>query len=253
MTQNQKRSSGKQNLSTNRRGKRKSRDVNEPEKARRVRHRTVIEMIRGNTNKKRPREQSKQWTSNEISFPFMSGYQLVDSPIILEALIEGFQAKLEESRTPLIGFSGKVSYPIGTINLSMTMREPGRLRTILMEFAIVKSHSSYNVILGRTGLRSLEVVASTIYSMIKFPTANGITTMTTKREIHQECRRMEEVQGPTIEGRTIPPRMQASGSEGTISKGKEGSQGQMDKTGEPDVIIQPSPISSKKYTQADEK
>ncbi|GJZ45464.1 reverse transcriptase domain-containing protein [Tanacetum coccineum] len=47
-------------------------------------------MIRGNTNRKRPREQSEQWTSNEISFPSMPGCQLVDSPIILEALIEGF-------------------------------------------------------------------------------------------------------------------------------------------------------------------
>ncbi|GJZ10959.1 reverse transcriptase domain-containing protein [Tanacetum coccineum] len=206
-------------------------------------------MIRGNTNKKRPREQSEQWTSNEISFPSMTGCQLVNSPIILEVLIEGFQVrriyvdggsssevmyehcfrnlraetkeKLKESRTPLVGFSG----------------EP----------------PPYNVILGRTGLRSLGAVASTIHSMINFPTANGIATMTTKRETLQECRRMEEAQGPAMEIRTIPPRMQASKSVGTISKGKEGSRGYTDKIGEPDVIIQPSPISSKKYTQTDEK
>ncbi|GJX76063.1 hypothetical protein Tco_0322874 [Tanacetum coccineum] len=220
-------------------------------------HRTVIRMIRGNTNRKRPREQSEQWKSNKISFSSMLGCQLVDSPIILEELIEGFQirkiyvdggsssevmyepcfrslraetkAKLKESRTPLVWFSGEVSYPIETINLRMTMGEPGRLRTILIEFAVVKSHSPYNVILGRTGLRSLGVVASTIHSMIKFPTANGIATMTTKKETLQECRRMEE------------------------AKGKEGSRVQTDKTGEPDGIIQPSPISSKKYTQANEK
>ncbi|GKF39848.1 reverse transcriptase domain-containing protein [Tanacetum coccineum] len=167
-------------------------------------------MIIGNTSKKRPHEQSEQWSSNEISFPSMSGCQLVDSPIILEALIEGFlvrkiyvdggsssevmhehcfrnlgaktKAKLKESRTPLVGFSGKVSYLIGTINLSVTMGEPKRLQTIPMEFTVVKSHSPYNVILGRTGLRSLGDVASTIHSMIKFPTANGIATLTTKRE-----------------------------------------------------------------------
>ncbi|GJZ01179.1 hypothetical protein Tco_0519140 [Tanacetum coccineum] len=207
MAQNQKRSSGKQNLSTNRRGKRKSRDVKEPEQARRVRHRTIIGMIRGNTNKKRPREQSEQWTSNEISFPSIPGAET--------------KVKLKESRTPLVGFSG----------------EP----------------PPYNVILGRTGLRSLGAVAFTIHSMIKFPTANGIVIMTTERETLQECRRMEEAQGPAMEGRTIPPRMQASESEGTTSKGKEGSRGQTDKTGEPDGIIQPSPISSKKYTQAGKK
>ncbi|GJU39370.1 reverse transcriptase domain-containing protein [Tanacetum coccineum] len=146
--------------------------------------------------------------------------QLVDSPIILEALIEGFlvrriyvdggssseviyehcfrnlgaetRAKLKESRMPLVGFSGEVSYPTGTINLNVTMVESERLRTIPMEFAIVKSHSPYNVILGRTGLRSLEVVASTIHSMIKFLTADGIATVTTKKETLHECRRMEE-------------------------------------------------------------
>nr|GEU81290.1 hypothetical protein [Tanacetum cinerariifolium] len=51
---------------------------------------TIIGMIRGNTSKKRPQEQSEQWLDNEISFPFTPGYQLVDSLIILEALIEGF-------------------------------------------------------------------------------------------------------------------------------------------------------------------
>ncbi|GJU81211.1 reverse transcriptase domain-containing protein [Tanacetum coccineum] len=196
-------------------------------------------MIRGNTNKKRPRERSEQWTSNEISFPSMLGCQLVDSPIILEALIEGFQvrriyvdgrsssevmyercfqnlraetkAKLKESRTPLVGFSGEVSYPIGTINLSVTMGEPGKLWTIPMEFTI-------------------------------FPIVNGIAIMTTKRETLQECRRMEEAQGPVMEGRTNP-RMQASESEGTTSKDKEGST-QADKKGKgKDKLPEKSPES----------
>nr|GEY06268.1 reverse transcriptase domain-containing protein [Tanacetum cinerariifolium] len=92
-------------------------------------------MMRGNTSKKRPREQSEQWLDYKISFPSTPGCQLVDSPIILEALIEGFlvqriyvdggsssevmyehcfrnlgdetRAKLKESRTPLVGFFGK--------------------------------------------------------------------------------------------------------------------------------------------------
>ncbi|GJU55654.1 reverse transcriptase domain-containing protein [Tanacetum coccineum] len=212
MTQNQKRSSEKQNLSTNRKGKRKSRDVEELEQARQVRHRTVIKMIRGNTNRKRPREQSEQWTSNEISFHSIPGCQLVNSPIILEALIEGFR-------------------------VCMIYVDGGSSSEVMYEHC----------------LRSLGAVASTIHSMIKFPTANGIATMTTKKETLQECLRMEEAQGPAMERRTIPPRMQASESEGTTSKGKEGSRGQTNKTGEPDDIIQPSPISSKKYTQADEK
>ncbi|GKA91656.1 hypothetical protein Tco_0813581 [Tanacetum coccineum] len=81
--------------------------------------------------------------------------QLVNSPIILEALIEGFQvrriyvdggsssevmyehcfrnlgteikAKLRESRVPLVGLSGEVNYLMGAIDLNITMVELDRL------------------------------------------------------------------------------------------------------------------------------
>ncbi|GKB84377.1 hypothetical protein Tco_0956649 [Tanacetum coccineum] len=89
--------------------------------------------------------------------------------------------------------------------------------------------------------------------MIKFPTTNGIATMMTKKETLKECRRMEEAQRSAMEGRTILPKMKASESKGTTSKGKEGSRGQTDKIVGPDGIIQPSPISSKKYKQAVKK
>ncbi|GJV38807.1 hypothetical protein Tco_1417247 [Tanacetum coccineum] len=251
MVGNQKRSSGEQNLSANREGRHKCINDIQPEQRKHVRLGAIVRMIRGNTNMKRLREKLEPWTDNEISFPSMPGCQLVDSPIILEALIEGFL--LKESRTPLVGFSGEVSYSIGTITLSVTMGEPKRLHTILMEFAVVKSHSPYNVILGRTGLRNLGVVASTIYSMIKFPTANGIATMTTNRETLQECQRIEEARGPAREGRITFPQTQACNAEGTTNRGREESPGQTDKVEEPDGAIQPSPIPSKKDTQTDEK
>ncbi|GJV95451.1 reverse transcriptase domain-containing protein [Tanacetum coccineum] len=193
-------------------------------------------------------EQTEQWMDNEISFPSVPGCQLVDSPIILEALIEGFQvrriyvdggssselmyehcfrnlgtktkARLRESRTPLVGFSGEVNSLMGVINLIVSMGEPRKLRMVIMEFAVVKSHSPYNAILGRTDLRSLGAIASTIHSMIKFPTDNGIATMETKRETLQECRRMEEAQGPILERRITHPRIQASRPEETTIKEK---------------------------------
>ncbi|GJW68749.1 hypothetical protein Tco_0123173 [Tanacetum coccineum] len=118
-----------------------------------VRLGAIVGMIGGNTNRKRLREQLELWTNNEISFPFMPWCQLVDSPIILEALIEGFlvrkiyvdggsssevmyehcfrnlraetKAKLKESRTLLVwgreespGQTDKVEEPDGTIQLS---------------------------------------------------------------------------------------------------------------------------------------
>ncbi|GJS18944.1 reverse transcriptase domain-containing protein [Tanacetum coccineum] len=63
-----------------------------------------------------------------------------------------------------------------------------------MEFAMVKSTSPYNALLGRTGMRSLGAVASTIHSMIKFLTSNRIATIATTRETLRECRQIKEAQ-----------------------------------------------------------
>nr|GEZ62749.1 reverse transcriptase domain-containing protein [Tanacetum cinerariifolium]GFB02353.1 reverse transcriptase domain-containing protein [Tanacetum cinerariifolium] len=92
----------------------------------------MVEMIRGMRYRKRSYEKIEQWMHNEISFPSVPRCQLVDSPIVLEVYIEGFQvrriyvdggsssevmyehcfrnlgpdirAKLRESRVPLVGF-----------------------------------------------------------------------------------------------------------------------------------------------------
>ncbi|GJR40845.1 hypothetical protein Tco_1216529 [Tanacetum coccineum] len=45
-------------------------------------------------------------------------------------------------------------------------------------------------------MRSLGAVGSTIHSMIKFPTNQGIVTMETSRKAPWECRQLEKVQGP---------------------------------------------------------
>ncbi|GJS82151.1 reverse transcriptase domain-containing protein [Tanacetum coccineum] len=62
------------------------------------------------------------------------------------------------------------------------------------KFAVVKSPSPYNALRGRTGMTSLGAVASTIHSMIKFPTLNGIATVATTRETLRECKQIEEAQ-----------------------------------------------------------
>ncbi|GJX61734.1 hypothetical protein Tco_0294634 [Tanacetum coccineum] len=181
-------------------------------------------MVRSRGHRTRPNEKIEQWMDNEISFLSIPRYRLVESPIVLEAYIKGFQVrrryidggsssevmyencfrnlgpvtneKLRESRKPLVGFSGEVNYPLGCHHggtrqdpnhggtrqdLSVTMGEQDRILTVAMEFMVVKCHSPYNVILGRTGMRSLGVVASTIHSMINFPTTNRKATMVTNK------------------------------------------------------------------------
>ncbi|GKE90970.1 reverse transcriptase domain-containing protein [Tanacetum coccineum] len=182
----------------------------------------VINMVRSQGYRKRLYERVEHWMDNAITFPSVPRYQLMNCPVVVEAMIEGFRvrrihvdggsssevmyehcfrslsyrtrSRLRESRIPLVGFSGEVSYPMGVIDLEVTMGECGKTRTVIMEFAVVKSPSPYNALLGRTGMRSLGAVASTIHSMMKFPTSNGIATISTTRETLRECRQIEEAQ-----------------------------------------------------------
>ncbi|GJW75038.1 hypothetical protein Tco_0134408 [Tanacetum coccineum] len=99
----------------------------------------------------------------------------MNCPVVVEAMIEGFRvrrihvdggsssevmyehcfrslsyrmrSRLRESRIPLVGFSGEVSYPMGVINLEVTMGECGKTRMVIIEFAVVKSPSPYNALL----------------------------------------------------------------------------------------------------------
>ncbi|GJT15840.1 hypothetical protein Tco_0874546 [Tanacetum coccineum] len=133
-----------------------------------------------------------------------------NAPIILEGMIEGYlvrriyidggssseimykhcfknidadiKSRLRKSNAPLVGFSGEIYHPLGLVDLRVTMGERGRSKIVLLEFAIVKCRSPYNVIMGRTRIRSLEAVGSTIHLMIKFPTTRGVATMETNKE-----------------------------------------------------------------------
>ncbi|GJS49612.1 hypothetical protein Tco_0599733 [Tanacetum coccineum] len=123
------------------------------------------------------------------------------------------RSRLKESRIPLVGFSGKVNYPLGVIDLEVTIGEYKRTRTVIMEFVVVKSPSLYNAILGRTRMRSLGAIASTIYSMIKFLTSNGIATVATTRETLRECRQIEKAQSLSGHTRIADPSPMQTSSE----------------------------------------
>ncbi|GJY35548.1 reverse transcriptase domain-containing protein [Tanacetum coccineum] len=165
---------------------------------------------------RRPKEQGLNQRKKKVI------NMLMNFLVVVEAMIEGFRvrrthvdggssskvmyehcfrnlsyrmrSRLRESRIPLVGFSGEVSYLMGVIDLEVTIGERGRTRTVIMEFTMVKSPSPYNALLGRTGIRSLGAIASTIHSMMKFSTSNGIATISTTRKTLRECRQIEEAQ-----------------------------------------------------------
>nr|GEX95801.1 hypothetical protein [Tanacetum cinerariifolium] len=143
-------------------------------------------MVKGIGHKKRPYEKIIQWMDNEILFPSVPGYRLLDSPIVLEAYIEGFQVRrinLDEES------SSEVMYKHCFRNLGPDTKAKLRESRI------------------PTWRRSLGAVASTINLMIKFSTANEIATMVTNREALRECRRIEEAHGFTHEGRMTHPQI----------------------------------------------
>nr|GEW22764.1 hypothetical protein [Tanacetum cinerariifolium] len=91
---------------------------------------------------------------------------LTDAPIILEGTIEGnhvrriyvdgrssseimykhcfnsfnadFKSRVRKANAPLVGFSGETYHPLGLIDLRVTMGEPGKNKTVLLEFVVVK-------------------------------------------------------------------------------------------------------------------
>ncbi|GKE64731.1 hypothetical protein Tco_1518892 [Tanacetum coccineum] len=94
----------------------------------------------------------------------------------------------------LVGFAGDVVKPLGKIELEVVFGGGGLFRTVMINFTVVRAPSPYNVIFGRTGLRSIRAVSSTIHSMVKFPTPRGIATLITQATIIFECRRLEKKQ-----------------------------------------------------------
>ncbi|GKC36662.1 hypothetical protein Tco_1049046 [Tanacetum coccineum] len=56
-----------------------------------------------------------------------------------------------------------------------------------MNFVVVRSPSPYNRIIGRPGVRKIQVVPSTAHGMLKFSVQGGILTLRSSRIIPLEC------------------------------------------------------------------
>ncbi|GJZ68941.1 reverse transcriptase domain-containing protein [Tanacetum coccineum] len=160
----------------------------------------IINMIREGENRKRPYDEGRSGLTDELTFPVIPRYQLTGEPIILEGIIKGnkvqrilvdggssseimyehcfrnlnvnIRSKIRRCRALMVGFLGETYHPLGVIDLRVTIGRAGRSKTVLMEFVIIKYRSPYNVIIGRTRMRSLG-----------------------RREALWECRQLEKVQG----------------------------------------------------------
>ena len=76
----------------------------------------------------------------------------------------------------LYGFSEEGIVSVGTINLVVTFREYPRSVTKMVEFVVVDTSSTYNIMLGRPTLVALGAVTSVRHLAMKFPTLRGVGT-----------------------------------------------------------------------------
>ncbi|KAK1357421.1 hypothetical protein POM88_050677 [Heracleum sosnowskyi] len=70
-------------------------------------------------------------------------------------------SQLTPSNMPIYGFNGVESKVEGTIQLPMIIGQGSKTTTQMLNFLVIKATSTYNVILGRTGLHAFKDVAST--------------------------------------------------------------------------------------------
>nr|GEV93306.1 reverse transcriptase domain-containing protein [Tanacetum cinerariifolium] len=87
------------------------------------------------------------------------------------------KARLTQTHTELVGISIEQLIPIGKIELEAAFGNKGLRRRTKTKFTVVRASSPCNIILGCIEMRNLQVVSSTIHTMIKFPTPRGIATL----------------------------------------------------------------------------
>jgi hypothetical protein len=96
-------------------------------------------------------------------------------------------SQLTPSNMPIYGFNGVESKVEGTIQLPMTIGQGSQTTTQMLNFVVIKATSTYNAILGRTGLHAFKAVASTYHLKIKFPTRNGVGEEQGDQKMARSC------------------------------------------------------------------
>ncbi|KAL0294254.1 UNVERIFIED_CONTAM: hypothetical protein Sangu_2519200 [Sesamum angustifolium] len=95
--------------------------------------------------------------------------------------------QLKLVNTPLVGFGGSEVLSKGTIDLPISIGEEPTRRICMIQFLVVDSPFTYNVVLGQPGLNMFQVVVSTYYVKMKFPTKGGIGKLKCDQREARRC------------------------------------------------------------------
>ena len=80
--------------------------------------------------------------------------------------------RLRRVSTPLVGFVGETVAVEEKIILSVIAGVESRQSTVHMTFTVIQVPSTYNAILGRSGLNVLRAIVSTYHLLVRFLTKN---------------------------------------------------------------------------------
>ncbi|GKC50939.1 reverse transcriptase domain-containing protein, partial [Tanacetum coccineum] len=129
------------------------------------------------------------------------GRVYMDSGSSCEIVYEHFFEKLNptikdtkvDPKTPLVGFLGERSWSIGEVSLEITIGDAPLSRTETLNFVIVTSNSSHNMLLGRTAMQRMGILVSSIHGAIKFHTKKGIGTVLSADETDEGTKRARKI------------------------------------------------------------
>ncbi|GAV90340.1 Asp_protease_2 domain-containing protein, partial [Cephalotus follicularis] len=82
--------------------------------------------------------------------------------------------QLKPVKTPLVGITGEMIHPLGSIDLSVVVGTAPHQTQVEMTFLVVDIPSPYNAIIGRPGLNLMEAIVPTRHVLMKFPTRIGV-------------------------------------------------------------------------------
>nr|GEX47358.1 reverse transcriptase domain-containing protein [Tanacetum cinerariifolium] len=111
----------------------------------------------------------------------------ISFPPLEEETSPGNKSQMVPATAPLIGFSGKIIWPIGQLSLLLKIGDKEHSTSAWMNFVVVRSLSPYNGIIERPGVRKIQAVPSTAHGMLKFPLTRGVLTLRSSKIIPIKC------------------------------------------------------------------
>uniref|UniRef100_A0A2N9IJS0 Uncharacterized protein n=1 Tax=Fagus sylvatica TaxID=28930 RepID=A0A2N9IJS0_FAGSY len=93
------------------------------------------------------------------------------------------KSDLSEYSSPIFGFSGESTIPMGKTTLPV-LAGPINLQT---EFIVIQAPSPYNAIMGRSWLHKMRAIPSTLHQKLRFPTKDGVMEISGDQVAAKQC------------------------------------------------------------------